>query len=279
MNTKNRRSLRVVFLVVFLVSMACSIGGTPSEEVVATLTPGASRTPAPSHTPGPPTITPALPTLRPSSTPIPTFTPVPSLTPVPKTPTVSPTPGVIGMGRPDEPLRDDFSDPLSGWPTRTDEDWGYGYADGGYVVYNNLAGADVCVSRTRIFADAVVGVTVTKLDGVDSAFYGVTCRKTIDDYYIVGINGNGEYAIIRGISEVSEIVYRGYSGAIRVSNASNQIEATCEGNTIMLVVNGTQVFYYEEAGLFAGNYVGVVLSTQHEAGVEVRFDNFYAHMP
>jgi hypothetical protein len=251
-------------LLVLAALAACTAEPTPSP----TWTP----TNLPTSIPLTSTLTPSVtPTLFPSSTPFPTFTLPPSLTPVPS---LTPTPAIIGLGTNSGPFRDDFSDPFSGWPTSTGADWGFGYEGEVYEMYNNLPSAEVCSSRTRWHTDYVVEVDAAKIAGPDNAYFGVSCRKSGDSFYTLGIRGNGEYAIYKTTGSTRKLVAGGVSAAVRQGNATNRLSASCVGSVLTLWVNGTQVVSVLDIGPQFGSFIGLVIGTINEGGLIVHFDNF-----
>ncbi len=267
MLTKNRilRAMMVVFSV--LVLAAC--GETPTPTLPPTWTPTNLPTSV-SLTETPiPTVTP---TLRPSSTPIPTNTLPPSLTP---RPTLTPTPGIFGLGFYAGSFRDDFSDPTSGWAVEQNEDWGFFYQNGGYVIYNNLPNAEICSSRTRGHTDVVIQADVTKVEGPNSAYFGVTCRKSLENFYTLGITGGGEYVIYKTIGSERTLLTQGESNAIKEGNdVTNHLQASCIGSVFSLSVNEVEVVTILDVGPQFGSMVGISVGTVGEGGIRVIFDNF-----
>lgn len=263
------KTIKRLIVILFI---AAAVGGCQPGPGPAPSAEEPTSTPFPTSVPSTATTIPTLtPTLRPSSTPLPTLTLAPSLTPVP---TRTPTPGIIGIGVNTGPFRDDFSDPGSGWPTENGSDWGFGYYEGGYRMYNNIGYAEVCASRTRSNTDIVIEVDVTKLSGANNAYFGVTCRKTGPNYYSLTINGNGEYNILKTTGGIPELLTSGENGAIRKGNQTNKLVASCIGNVLTLTVNGVEVVSHTDVGPLFGTFIGLVLGTTSEPGVEVKFDNF-----
>jgi hypothetical protein len=218
------------------------------------------------------TLTPTVTaTLRPSSTALPTLTLAPSLTAVP---TLTPSPGVIGVGLDTGPFKDDFSDPLSGWPTEEGDLLGFGYFNGGYRMYNNMLYSEVCTSRTRFHTDFVIGVQATKLSGPNNAYFGVSCRKTGNNYYTLAINGSGQYKIYKTVGGVINLLSSGENGAIRQGDQTNVLVGSCIGTRLTLVVNGVEVISIQDPGPLFGSMIGLVIGTTSEPGIEVKFDNF-----
>jgi len=257
------------------------LAGCRAQPAPPTATPSPTSTPIvlPTSPPKSPTPSPtASPTLRPSSTPFPTNTPAPSLTPIP---TNTPTPGVLGLGSTDLPFRDDFSDPLSGWAEASGDDFGFGYTDSAsYEMYSNIPIADVTVARSRFHTDVAIEVVVTKVEGPDSAFFGVNCRKVGDgNYFTLAITGNGGYEFYRSVGSKRELLLSGTSGAIKKGNTTNRLKANCVGQTLSLEVNGVNVGSITSEYFAFGELLGLIVGTHSETGIRVIFDNFNAYEP
>ena len=256
----------ILFLMISIIFSACQ--PEPSPTVTPTVTP----TPFPTSPPRSPTPVPTeTATLRPSSTPFPTFSPVPTLTPVP---TNTPTPAFLGFGETVGPFRDDFSDPASGWPVDQGEEWGFFYDSGGYQMYSNIPNAEVCASRTRGHTSYIVEANVTKLEGPDDAYFGVTCRKTGPNYFTFAISGSGDYSIYKTINGKPELLVTGSSLAIFKGNETNHLKASCIGSTLSFEVNNREVVSILDEGPQFGSFIGLVVGTLSEGGIQVKFDNF-----
>ena len=228
------RNKKIVILIVvlFVILLLSACGPAPSAPT-ATLNP--TRTPQPTRPTRTPTVSPPpTATLLPSSTPLPTFTLAPSLTPIP---TDTPTPAVFGIDVPFGPLRDDFSDPGSGWVEAKGEDYGFGYQSGAYNMYVDVVNWEVCSSRTRSHSDIVIEVDVTKNEGTDNAYFGITCRKNSGTYYSLAITGSGEYRIYRTDGKQRNLLDSGPSSVIKKGNATNHLEARCIDTSLTLLVN------------------------------------------
>jgi hypothetical protein len=262
---------------IFVFSMFfASCSTPPSDLVIPTFTPSATVTATSTSRPPTATYT-SSPTLRPSFTPPPTFTPVPSFTPIP---TNTPTPPILGIGEFYGVLRDDFSNINSGWVSSDADEFGYGYANGGYTMYSNVGYSEVCSSRTRGHTDFIIDVDVTKHAGPNDAYFGVTCRKTGENYVTLAINGNGGYIISKTIGDERSEITSGFSSAINAGDgATNHLTAYCVGNIFTLDVNGQAVITVADVAPTFGSYVGLILGTYDELGISVSFDNFNSKPP
>jgi hypothetical protein len=263
----------ILALLLVLVGCATPTPVAPTQEVAPTVTPFPTfptRTLTPTWT--------ASPTLRPSSTPPPTITRVPSLTPIP---TLTFTPAVVNVGGDELPVRDDFSDPATGWVEGSACEGVYGYdtANATYRMVNGQPYCPLCVSLGKDHTNVVIQINVNKNSGPDDAFFGVTCRKGGPNYFAMMINGNQEYIIKRVIGGIEVTDAFGTSGAIRGGNASNKIVATCNGEVYSLQVNGVEVASVIDPYITYGFMLGMILQTQVGIPVDVSYDNFSASAP
>ncbi|MFQ5615659.1 MAG: hypothetical protein ACE5GO_04265 [Anaerolineales bacterium] len=146
-------------------------------------------------------------------------------------------------------------------------------------MYSNIPYAEVCASRTRSHTDFVVTVKATKNSGPNDAYFGVTCRKTGPNYFSLAINGNGEYRVYRSIGNVRELLVSGASKAIKKGNVTNSLRASCIGSVLTLEVNNREVVQVLDPYNQFGYFVGLVVGTDAEVGINVTFDNFDSFPP
>jgi hypothetical protein len=66
--------------------------------------------------------------------------------------------------------------------------------------------------------------------------------------------------------------------SINSGNASNHIRAECVGSSLVLSVNGTEIFSETDTSLTSGD-VGLIATTYEEPLVDVNFDNFVVKKP
>jgi hypothetical protein len=146
-------------------------------------------------------------------------------------------------------------------------------------MYNNLPNAEICASRTRSHSDFIIEVKVTKRSGPNDSYFGVTCRKTGANYFSLTVNGNGEYGIYKTTGELRELLVKGSSNAIRKGNATNSLRGSCIGDILALEVNGVEMVSISDPGFKFGSFVGLVVGTQGQGGIDVVFDNFNSFPP
>ena len=266
-----------LILALTLVLIGCAAPPTPLPTEVAQAAPTATPFPTfPTQTPA--STWTASPTLRPSSTPFPTNTLFPTLT---KIPSLTFTPAVVGLGGDELPVRDDFSDPNSGWVTGSacEGTFDYDTSNQTYRMTNGRPYCPLCVSLGKLHSDVTIQVTLTKNGGSDDAFFGITCRKTGPNYFAFMINGNREYIIMRVVGGEEVVDAIGTSGAIRGGDATNRLLATCNGSVYSLQVNGVEVDSVVDPYLTFGYYLGMILETQAGVPADVSYDNFQAAAP
>ncbi|MCX6025899.1 MAG: serine protease [Chloroflexi bacterium] len=177
---------------------------------------------------------------------------------------------------------DDFSDPFSGWPRRSDETVITDYAQGGYRIWVNDSQLDVWGQPGLDVVDAIMEVEATTLGGPQDNDFGVLCRyQDNQNYYLFEISSDG-YAIIAMYRAgewvgLSSDQYQP-SDAIAQGEATNRIRAECIGPTLRLYVNDELVAEAEDSTLPSGD-VGLIAGTFDEAGTDILFDNFKVSRP
>ena len=202
-----------------------------------------------------------------------TETPTPSLTPAPTPLTYS---KIV--------LRDDFSDPQSGWDRTTANGNSMNYADGGYLISIGSANS----GETSWIKDGLKDVSVEVDEETQSGggWVGVMCRVKQDvGGYSFEISSDGDYGIYRYIfspngSTSKELTY-GYMGSDQFNvNGSNHLRGDCIGKTFTLVVNG-QVIAQATDGSFGTGGAGLlaVAFSDSDNGLDALFKNFAVKSP
>ncbi|MEO7117569.1 MAG: hypothetical protein ABIZ34_01210 [Candidatus Limnocylindrales bacterium] len=118
------------------------------------------------------------------------------------TTSTSPTVGAIGPFL--EVLRDDFSDPRSGFPTGDVATERVAYEDD--ALHLRLKQPGRAVWTMREFGDwplAEVQASMSVLNTGESGFFGLTCGRSNDDYYAGVISSSGEVLVLRVIDRVA----------------------------------------------------------------------------
>jgi hypothetical protein len=179
-------------------------------------------------------------------------------------------------------FQDDFSDPGSGWDQVTFETGVTDYADGVYRIYVNEASVDYWANPGRNYTDVRVEVEVTKVGGSDDNDMGIICRyQDADNFYFAVISSDGFAGIVKaeggGQTPISSEALEA-SDAVRKGDTTNTIRFDCVGDSLTLLVNGTQVATATDAEWSKGD-VGLVAGTFDTPGTDVHFDNFVVREP
>lgn len=174
--------------------------------------------------------------------------------------------------RPVAEVRDDFSDPTSGWTRRTERAYGADYHHGTYVVWaDNDTSSYIVPSGSysgREFTDSRLVVEATKLYGPRDAHVGLSCREWDDGerrgLYFADIDGEGNLRIGLYDEDGQEILATAARPGLWREGA-NTLQLDCIGYALRFHVNGGEVlsavddrFDRGRLGLRAGGVVAGV---------------------
>jgi hypothetical protein len=177
---------------------------------------------------------------------------------------------------------DDFSNVKSGWDRFAGEIGSTDYKDKTYQIKVNEPNTDLFANPYKLYKDAIIEVTATRIGGPDNNSFGVMCRyQNEKNFYAAQISSDG-YA---GIFRMKDGVYKllGQEKMIPVpailgGSAANTIYFECIGRSLALAVNGTPVDAREDKSFENGD-VGLIAGTFEEAGVVIAFDDFKITQP
>lgn len=186
-------------------------------------------------------------------------------------------------------MSDDFNEFSSRIETTRDETGSSEIKDGVYIL---RATGDVWNwgKSNSEFSDTIIEVDASMTVGPanNNAGIGIICRMqtredTSIDGYLLAISADGYYSI-RSIlaGSMEPLVDWTYSDTIIQGSGHNIIRATCDGNSLILEVNGEQIA--TAATISGGPESGpmafsVVSFESAEPTVEVRFDNLVVTAP
>lgn len=179
--------------------------------------------------------------------------------------------------------QDDFSDSSSGWPEASDSDKAASYTDDGrYKIQAFTTSQDVWAHPGEDFSDVSVEVDAVKTGGPDNNDFGIVCRFVDDDNFYFFLIASDGYEVI-GKYENGDTVFLSsekmqFSDAVKQGAESNHLRADCNGSTLTLFVNGTQVSSTTDTSFTHGD-IGLMAGTFDEPNVSVTFDNFVAREP
>jgi len=178
-------------------------------------------------------------------------------------------------------LADSFDNPAAGrLATQSDDPAAeQGYIGGEYQVrLSSSAKQFRAVAANSVFANLQVAVDARLADSPEARWVGVACRlqpkdATAQFYALLTVPATGQFALSNfdGRQWVHLVPFK-YSEAVRRGNASNHLELTCVGSTIIARINGTEVASVLDRTYDSG-YVAVLLGRDESIPVEARFDN------
>ncbi|MCX6026095.1 MAG: hypothetical protein NTY23_07555 [Chloroflexi bacterium] len=179
-------------------------------------------------------------------------------------------------------FQDDFSDTGSGWDRTTTDNAVTDYASSAYRIWVNDANSDYWANPGLSFTDVRIEVEATKVGGPDNNDLGVICRyQDTDNFYFALVSSDG-FAGIGKTKSGEQSLLTGDNlaptDAIHQGNSKNAIRLDCLGNSLSLLVNGTQVATITDSD-FAKGDVGLMAGTYDAPGTDIQFDNFVVRAP
>lgn len=179
-------------------------------------------------------------------------------------------------------FRDNFSNGSCGWDRLANDMVVTDYADGVYRIYINDVNSYYWANPGRSFTDVRVEVEATKDGGPDDNSLGLICRSQgPQDFYFALISSDG-FAGIGKTNSGQQTLLTGDNlapaDAIHRGNSKNTIRLDCLGNSLSLLVNGTQVATVTDSD-FAEGDVGLMAGTYDTPGTDIQFDNFVVRAP
>ncbi len=179
-------------------------------------------------------------------------------------------------------FQDDFSDAKSGWEVGDYETGKVGYGNGVYYVISNGDGDTMWGVANKKFDNVIIDVDATQISaGPDSNNdYGILCREQGDgNGYFFLISGDGFYSILKAEGgEFTPLVDWTDSDVINTGNASNHIQATCNGGSLILTVNGQQLATANDTAYSSGD-IALTATSYESQPTEVHFDNLVVSKP
>lgn len=179
-------------------------------------------------------------------------------------------------------LRDDFSDPASGWTVRDRGDYRNQYADGQYVLrvdnarspyVSNVAYRDGALGDVRIEVDA------TRLAGAPSAGVGIDCRRAGADgtgTYYGDVDAEGNARIVAHGEEQEVLVEIERPGLWR--DGVNRLRFDCVGEELSLWLNGERLLTTQD-GRYREGRIGLRAGGGSGEPTEVAFDDLLVTAP
>lgn len=178
-------------------------------------------------------------------------------------------------------LRDDFSDPSSGWPnmaaTRD--------ADLGFAVYTDSGQYQLTPVKDNVFgfipapAKAATGDVVIETDlflyaGIGAGAAGVGCRhRDHANFYAFLVRGDAVLTILKIKDGQATPLAQGSAESLLPGTVDTRIRVECSGDTLRFGARGGRTIEARD-GDFADGDSGVFVIGESMAGTSVVFDDF-----
>lgn len=179
-------------------------------------------------------------------------------------------------------LADDFSDPLSGWPTVQNARGSYSYQADGYHIVVDEVNSALWAMTTAQYDYSSVSVETRPIRSDKDGYYGLICRAQDDrNFYYFVIRNNGEYTIGKyKNAEFGSLLSEGWKrdDSIRAGPQLNRVRADCSKNTLRLYVNNVLLDEVADTD-FSSGYSGLIAASLESRGFEVLFQNFLITEP
>jgi len=177
---------------------------------------------------------------------------------------------------------DDFSNPLSGWPTIQNVQGGYSYQADGYHIHVDEIDAVLWAKANWEDDNVSISVDAKPVTKGMNGYYGLICRiQDEQNFYYFVIRNNGDYTIGKhkkaGFQSLFSEGWRG-SNAINQGNQINLLKADCVGDRLRFYVNNAMLGEATDTDLSSG-FSGIIAAALDAQGFEVLFNNFRITKP
>ncbi len=177
---------------------------------------------------------------------------------------------------------DDFTAETGGWKTLDDRISFAGYVVDGFRLWVDLPNYLIWSTPGLNFQNVSVHTSVEKISGPENNLFGVTCRhQDSDNYYAFLISSDGYYGIFKNLSGRRELVDSQemlHSSIINQEGGLNKIQAICQDDKLILIVNDTQLLQVVDDSLSFGD-VGMIAGNLSDSGSDILFNYFIISKP
>ncbi len=212
-----------------------------------------------------PTEVAAVMTLAPTE--VPTFTPSPISTPVAYKKVL---------------IKDNFTNPSSGWVKAHNSNYTLEYKNGAYHVLISEQGKGQIVSRSEKYADISIEVDIQQTAGPSDGNLGVACRVTDSGgLYSFEFSQDGTYGIYKYADGTSDQLDGGILDPNTLNHGKvNHLEGVCSGENLTFLINGAAILQVQDSQYPSGG-VGMVIRTgdSGDAGIDTLFTNLLVKGP
>jgi hypothetical protein len=179
-------------------------------------------------------------------------------------------------------FKDSFESTSGGWMP-FDDDIGFaGYDAGGFRLIAGFENYQFWSVPGLNFRDTMIFTRAKKIDGPENNLFGIICRYQNEaNFYALVIGSDGYYGIFKTIGGQQSLIaqeHMDFSTVIHQGNADNEIQALCQGEDLVLLVNGEQLIHVKDDSLTNGD-IGLIVGNFSQPGTDIIFDNFIVAKP
>ncbi len=176
---------------------------------------------------------------------------------------------------------DDFSDNSAEWPEESNENASYSLGDGEYFINVQTPNYMVWARQYDDWGNATIDVDTRLAGGTDNNELGIICRyQDSDNFYQFSISSDGYYRLGKWVAgDLTNIVDWDTSDAIDQNSYRNHLTAICDGDTLAMRVNGTELFNVLDSSLPASGNAAMYVGTFDDPDTTIAFDNFSVTRP
>jgi hypothetical protein len=177
---------------------------------------------------------------------------------------------------------DDFSHESGGWSHHSDSSSFSGYAEGGFRLWTSIPNYQFWSVPGLYFQDVLIQTKARKTSGPENNLFGVICRyQNPKNFYALVIGSDQYFGIFKMLDGEFELIGRptmDFSQTIQTGDGLNEIQALCQDERLVLIVNGSKLIEVQDSSLSSGD-VGLIAGNFDEPGISVLFDNFIVANP
>jgi len=179
-------------------------------------------------------------------------------------------------------FKEGFSDSLGNWRTHSDSLSFAGYEQSGFRLWADVPNYQFWSVPGLNFKNVLVHTRAHKQAGPDNNIYGLLCRyQDPENYYAFVISSDGYYGVFRTLEGEQTLInqeHLDFSEAIHRDEGANEIQALCQADRLVLIVNDVVLLQVQDDALTYGD-VGLIVGNFSEPGVDILFDDFIVIKP
>jgi Leucine-rich repeat (LRR) protein len=183
---------------------------------------------------------------------------------------------VLVYSTPQDVYKDDFSNPASGWPAVSNDQYEVSYKNSEYHFTEKKGGLSFLSNRSAgPFADFILEADVRLVSGPNQNAFGMIFRTldTQQDFYFFKVTANGYFVVGKRLNGIPQVILNKESEYLQKDYNTNHLTVICKGSKVVLYVNWNYLTTITDDS-FAKGYIGVSIGPgTSELATTVAFDN------